>query len=63
MGKAYWIQYTHVFKDDDYECSLCGCTVKEPYAVCPNCGNKMTGSKYDPSWIDEMEEIDMILED
>ena len=63
MKKAQWIQHTHVFKDDDYECSVCGYLSEEPYSICPGCGNRMAGSQYDPAWIDEMEEIDMILED
>ena len=64
MGKeAQWIQHTHVFSDDDYECSACGFVSDEPYAVCPECGRQMKGSQYDPSWVDEMEIMDAIMED
>ena len=60
---AYWIRHTHVFRDDEYECSACGCTTTEPYPICPECGSSMDGSKSDLNWIDEMEELDMMLED
>jgi hypothetical protein len=30
---------------------------------CPNCGSPMGGSKYDPEWVDEIEEIDAIFDD
>ena len=60
---AQWIQHTHVFRDDDYECSSCGCISEAPYAICPSCGKQMKGSKYDPSWVDEMEGLSAILDD
>ncbi len=60
---AHWTQRTHMFRRDEYECSACGACSDRPYEVCPHCGAQMRGSKYDPSWVDEMAIIDMILED
>ena len=63
MGrKAYWIQHTHIFSDDEYECSACGYCARKPYSTCPGCGRRMGGSKYDASWVDDME-ADDIFED
>lgn len=60
---AHWIQHTHVFRKDEYECSACGCLADKLYKTCPHCGLPMKGSKYDSSWVDEMEGIDAILDD
>ena len=60
---AQWIQHTHLFRTDEYECSVCGSRTDKPYRTCPSCGVPMKGSKYDPSWVDEMEMIDAILDD
>ncbi len=61
--RAYWTRKTHLFRRDEYICSVCGCRSDKPYAECPSCGSPMKGSKYDASWVDEMEEIDAILDD
>lgn len=60
---GHWIQRTHLFRKDEYECSVCKCRTDEPYKACPHCGLPMKGSKYDPSWVDEMEMIDAIFDD
>ena len=60
---AHWIRHTHIFRHDEYECSACGFRTKKPFKTCPGCGLPMKGSKYDPSWVDEMEAIDAMLED
>ena len=65
MGKktGKWIQHTHLFRKDEYECSACGSRTEKPYRICPNCSTPMKGSKYDSSWVDEMEMIDAIFDD
>lgn len=60
---AKWTQKTHLFLKDEYECSACGARTDKPYRTCPRCGLPMRGSKYDPSWVDEMEAIDAIFDD
>ena len=60
---AKWIRHTHLFRRDEYECSACGCRALKPFWVCPGCGLPMKGSKYDPSWVDEMEAIDAMFDD
>lgn len=60
---ARWIRHTHIFRKDEYECSVCGCLTDKPYRTCPNCGLPMKGAKYDSSWVDEMEAIDAFLDD
>lgn len=63
MDVAQWIQHTHMFRGDDFECSSCGYISEEPFAICPSCGRQMKGSKNDPSWIDEIEKLDMLIDD
>ena len=60
--KAYWIQHSHIFGRDEFECSACGYYSARPYVECPHCGRRMGKPKYDPSWVDEME-ADDIFED
>lgn len=61
--KARWIQHTHLFCKDEYECSACGFKTDKPYSICPQCKVRMKGSKYDASWVDEMEAFDAIFDD
>ena len=60
---AYWIRRTHVFRNDEYVCSVCNAKSDKPYTVCPCCGRPVKGSRYDPSWVGEMELTDVILEE
>ncbi len=60
---GYWIQHTHLFRADVYECSLCGSGSKKPLKNCPRCGARMKKSKYDPQWVDEIEIWDVITGD
>ena len=62
-NKASWTKHTHIFRKDEYVCSTCGYSSEKPYKTCPKCGSIMKGSKYDHSWVDEMEDIDAFLED
>ena len=63
MKCVHWVQKTHLFRADEYICSHCGITYNKPYKVCPNCQSVMGKSKYDPSWVDEAEELSVILDD
>ena len=63
MSKAHWIEHSHLFRADEYECSVCGAVYDEPYTVCPHCNSQMGGSKYDPDWVDEMAGYDEIFGD
>ena len=58
--KAYWIRRTHLFRADEFECSACRGKTRKPFVQCPFCGRKMTKSKYDPSWVDEAEMMDIL---
>ncbi len=60
---AHWIRHTHLFRRDAYECFACGCRAEKPWKTCPRCGLPMKGSKYDPSWVDEMEAADAVFHD
>ena len=44
MSKAHWIEHSHLFRADEYECSVCGAIYDKPYAVCPHCNSQMGGS-------------------
>ena len=59
---ARWIRHSHLFKKDEYECSSCARRADKPYKTCPSCGAIMKGSKYEPDWIDEMDEFDSMFE-
>ena len=63
MRKPHWIRKTHLFRADEYICSKCGAKSPGPYRSCPRCGSNMTGEKYDPTCVDEMEAISAILDD
>lgn len=60
---AHWTQITHLLRRDEYECSACGFRADKPYDVCPHCGLRMKGSKFDASWVDEIAAIDIIIGD
>ena len=59
--KAYWTQKTHLGRADEYECSYCGARYLDPWDTCPSCQRKMTEVKYDPTWVDEIEEWDAMM--
>ena len=63
MSRAQWIQKTHLFCSDEYVCSMCGVTCAKPYKTCPSCGSVMRESKYDPSWVDEVEGLSAMVDD
>ena len=56
----YWIQKTHLFRKDEFICSACGCKAKKAYRYCPACGSYMIKVRYDASWVDEAEFMDMM---
>ena len=59
--RGHWIRQTHVFKRDEYKCSLCGYLQNKQTDICPKCSARMKGSKYDPLWVDEMEAADIFF--
>lgn len=63
MKTAHWIQRTHLFRADEFICSVCKASSSKPYAACPACGTAMKKAKYDPSWVDEAESLSAMLDD
>ena len=63
MKAAHWIQRTHLFRADEFICSVCRSVCNKPYKVCPECGTPMKKTKYDASWVDEAEGLSVILDD
>ena len=63
MKTARWIKRTHLFRPDEYFCSVCGRASDRAYTVCPVCGSHMKNVKTDPSWVDEAEELAVILDE
>jgi predicted amidophosphoribosyltransferase len=57
----YWVQHSHLFKDDEYRCSKCGYKADWPKPVCPGCGSKMGASRDDANWVDEAEIMDILF--
>lgn len=62
-NKAYWVQKTHIFRADEFMCSQCGYSAMKALTECPRCGARMTKSKYDPTWVDEIELLDAIFDE
>ena len=60
---AYWIQRTHFFDPDEYECSECGAMFARKSLICPACGAPMHGAKKDSGWVDEAAYLDIIMDD
>lgn len=58
-----WIQKTHYLKSDEFICSVCGFKAKKAYKNCPGCKNGFSKVKYEPSWVDEAEFVDMMFDD
>lgn len=57
--KAVWIRQEHMWGKDTYMCSHCKAVYMEQMPVCPKCKYEMKKkSKYDPTWIDEMQDYD-----
>ena len=63
MKSAHWIRKTHLFKSDEFICFACGAKSDKPYRMCPACGNPMKNTRYDASWVDEVEELSVLLDD
>ncbi len=64
MIKARWIRRTHLFRPDEYICSVCMASCDKPFRICPSCGTPMKRkAKYDPSWVDEAEELSALTDD
>ena len=59
----HWIRHSHFFDPDEYECSACGAVFRKETRRCPGCGAQMAYTHDRQDWIDELEELDMILED
>ena len=59
---AYWIQRSHLSRQDEYECSACGFFADKPYRTCPHCQRMMKGLRYDPSCVDYIETLDAIFD-
>ncbi len=60
---GYWTQRTHLFRADEFICSVCKASSDKPYKECPACGAPMKKSKYDPSWVDEAEGLSALVDD
>ncbi len=63
MNIAHWIQQTHLFRPDEYVCSACRASCDKPCPICPACGATMNKTKYDPSWVDEVEGFSALMDD
>ena len=61
MKQDFWIQKTHLFKRDEYICTVCRAVCDKPYQVCPVCGAEKTKVSYDASWVDEAEVMSIML--
>lgn len=62
MKSSHWIQQTHLFRAAEYICSACRTSCDKPYKTCPACGAPMKNETYDPSWVDEAEDLSALLD-
>lgn len=46
---------------DECICSTCGYLADKAYEQCPSCGSDMRKSKYNSSWVDEAEMMDIFF--
>ena len=60
---AQWTQRTHLLRVDEYICSTCKASFDRPYEICPSCGAPMKNTHYDPSWVDEAEELSAMMDE
>ncbi len=58
-----WIQKTHYLKADEFICSACGFKAKKAFRTCPGCKAQISKVKYEASWVDEAEFVDMMFDD
>ena len=61
MKYARWKRRAHLFRKDEYICSGCRARFRQAYKTCPACGAVMKKTKYDPHWVDEIEDVDALL--
>ncbi len=59
----HWIRHAHLLRRDEYECSVCGAVYKRRTAVCPKCGTALPKVSDRREWLDEAEEMDLMLDD
>lgn len=60
---AYITHKTHLFRADEFICSACGHIERKKFRRCPSCGADMSKRKYEPTWVDEAEIMDIISGD
>lgn len=64
IKNAHWIERSHLFRADEYICSVCGAVCNKPYNVCPNCQiPRKKRIRTASSWVDEIECMSAILDD
>ena len=62
-NQPHWIEHSHFFDPSVFECSECGKKYSRKEDSCPNCKTRLQFIKDDLGWIEEEEELDLILED
>ena len=61
--EPHWIKHSHLFGADEYECSQCGAVFKHESGECSKCGTHLDLVLDNQEWIDEAEEVHMMLGD
>ncbi len=61
--EAHWIERTHLFRPDEYICSVCGKVSDKPNNVCPSCRIPRNRTEEASSWVDEAEMLSANLDD
>lgn len=64
INNARWIVRTHLFRRDEYICSVCDRVSDKPYEVCPYCQiPRKKKLEYHATWVDEIECMSAALDD
>ena len=63
ITSPHWIQHSHLFDPDEYECSECGAVFRRRSSACPQCGASLRAVLDTQEWIDEEDEMDWLLSD
>ena len=62
-SKPCWIRRTHLFAQDEYECSECGAVFTRKPTICPNCGIVIRSISDRKEWLDEAAMYDILDDD
>lgn len=58
LKPSCWIKIDRFWADPCYKCGFCGETFRTAPPACPCCHSDMRRTKYDPAWVDALDELE-----